>query len=503
MKNIRKITALVLSVLMVLSVMPVALAKDVSYTQDCPYIYIHGFAANTIYEDPSDPNSKSVFPPENDVIMENVQKAIPAFALYAVNKDGKMLADTLTPICLDLLGPAFLNENGERPEGNKTGVRFTYPPKSSIRKNSKLEFGYDWRLDPMVVAAQLNDYIEYVCDASGCDQVTIMAHSFGGIVTLAYATVYGTSRLKGVMMNSTAIYGETYNGELMTGDLKLSMAAVEAFMKYALPDSDYDTIIDGVFKIFDKAGLSNFLERYGNQIIADAGEEIMSNVILPMFIQWPSVWAMTPDEYLEDANEFIFNGNLIDKTKDYSVLKSKIAAYDTIVRASKKEKLVEMESEMNFGVLARYGFTTVPITSSWDVMSDGIVDTKNASFGATTATYGKTLPADYLAGVDAKYVSPDKTVDASTCLFPEKTWFVKNFIHTHSQLLPELTMAVLYADEEVTCDTYEAYPRFMIYADEEFTPQEKDDTLNPFQTLARFIRQIINLIKLAFEKLFK
>ena len=504
MKNTRKLLAVVLSVIMALSALPfAAFAKDVSYTQDCPNIYIHGFAACTIWEDPSDPNSKSVFPPETDVILDNVKKAVPAFALYAVNKDGKMLADALTPICLDLLGPAFLNENGEVPEGNTTGVRFTYPPASCISKTSNLNFDYDWRLDPIVIAAQLNDYIEYVCAASGCDQVTIMAHSFGGIVTLAYANIYGTSRLKGVVMNSTAIYGETYNGELMTGDLYLSMDAVESFMQYAMSETDYDTIIDGAFAIFEKAGLKDFLEKAANQIIADAGEDIMANVILPMFIQWPSVWAMTPDEYMEDANEFVFNGNLIDKEKDYSALKSKINAYDTIVRAGKTEKLIEMESEMNFGVFARYGFSTIPLTSSWDNMSDGIVDTKYSSFGATTAKHGETLSADYLAGVDAKYISPDKSIDASTCLFPEKTWFVKNYIHTHSTLLPELVMAILYADEEVTVDTYEAYPRFMIYDNDEFAPQEKDDTLNPFQKLAKFIKQIIALLKTAFEKLFK
>lgn len=499
MKNIRKLLALALALVMALSVLPLALAKEVSYTQNCPYIYIHGFAANVLYDDPTSPDAKAIFPPETDAIMDTVKEALPAFALYALNKDGDKLAESIVPVFLKLFEPVFLDNEGNVP--NKSGVKFSYPSKSSIKANSNLEFGYDWRLDPVEIAAQLNDYIEYVCDASGCDKVTIMAHSCGGIITLAYATIYGTDRLQGVVMNSTAIYGQTYAGELMTGDLTLSMEAVRAFMQYAMNETDYNTIVDGVFAIFEKAGLSDFLEKSGNQMIADAGEEIMSKVILPMFIHWPTVWAMTPDKYLEDANEFIFNGTLIDPETDYTTLKAKIENYNTTVRAGKTEKLIEMEDTMKFGVLARYGFSTVPITTSWDVMSDGIVDTKSASYGATAANYGETLPAEYLSTVDAKYVSPDKTVDASTCLFPEKTWFVKGYGHTHSQLLPELTKAILYSDEEVTVDTYEDYPRFMVYSDGDFTPQESDNSANPFVKLAKFIKQIFSFIKMLFSKL--
>ena len=37
-----------------------------------------------------------------------------------------------------------------------SGAYFDYPEPQTIHKNSKLEFCYDWRLDPLELAAQLS-----------------------------------------------------------------------------------------------------------------------------------------------------------------------------------------------------------------------------------------------------------------------------------------------------------------------------------------------------------
>lgn len=500
MKKFKKLLAVVLSAVLMLSVMPFAMAKDVSYEQTCPYIYIHGFVGNVIYDDPSSPDAKALFPPEADAIIDMVKNCAPALSVYLLNKDADTLSKTLVPELTKLLGGVFLDEEGNVP--NKSGIKFTWPSKSSINKYSRLAFEYDWRLDPMEIADQLDAYINYVCEASGCDKVSIMAHSCGGIITLAYAAKYGTDKLSGVVMNSTAVYGETCTGELMTGDLKLDMNAVKAFLQYIMSETEYDTLIDGVMDIFGKAGILSSFEAMGNDFIADEYDEIMGNILLPMFTRWPTIWAMTPDEYLEAAEEYIYNGKYSGDSAASAVFRAKLESYNSLVRGNRDNLIKELEANGHFGVYARYGFSSVPVTSSWQNLSDGVVDTKFASYGATTASYGEKLSESYLAGVDAKYVSPDKTVDASTCMFPEKTWFVKNYGHTHSQLLPELTNAILFADEEVTVDTYEAYPQFIIYADNEFVPQEKDDTLNPIQRYIRMLKQLIELIKGFFSKLF-
>ena len=59
-----------------------------------------------------------------------------------------------------------------------------------------------------------------------------------------------------------------------------------------------------------------------------------------------------------------------------------------------------------------------------DVNSDGIIQLDSTSLGATAA-----LPGEKLENADPKYLSPDGEVDASTCAFPDNTWFFENQHH--------------------------------------------------------------------------
>ncbi len=67
---------------------------------------------------------------------------------------------------------------------------------------------------------------------------------------------------------------------------------------------------------------------------------------------------------------------------------------------------------------------------------DGVVDTYGASRAFST-THGKTFPADYQAkstvcsNPSHNHISPDRCLDASTCVLPENTWF--NIGHGHCQ----------------------------------------------------------------------
>ena len=97
-------------------------------------------------------------------------------------------------------------------------------------------------------------------------------------------------------------------------------------------------------------------------------------------------------------------------------------------------------------------------------VTDGTVDSKNSSFGATIAPYGETLSEDYLAKADAKYISPDKTVDTSTCMFPDQTWMIRRFEHSDGcATADDLIMKLLCYDGQATIETFPEYPQFMYY----------------------------------------
>ena len=97
-------------------------------------------------------------------------------------------------------------------------------------------------------------------------------------------------------------------------------------------------------------------------------------------------------------------------------------------------------------------------------------------------------------------------VDSSTCLFPEKTWFIKGLKHSvNHDSLDELAAAILYSDKEVTVDTFEEYPRFLAFDNksESVTKNESTDKENIFTKWFKAFSEFINLLKSLFQKIFK
>jgi hypothetical protein len=90
---------------------------------------------------------------------------------------------------------------------------------------------------------------------------------------------------------------------------------------------------------------------------------------------------------------------------------------------------------INFGVISKYGFQTLPICKTNYLVSDQFASVGRSSFGATTGTIYEDLSADYIAsrieGGFGKYLSADGQIDASTCVFPESTWFIKGSSHSN------------------------------------------------------------------------
>ena len=89
---------------------------------------------------------------------------------------------------------------------------------------------------------------------------------------------------------------------------------------------------------------------------------------------------------------------------------------------------------VNLGIMAKYGSQMIPVTESSAMISDQIASVYRASYGATTSTVYEPLSDDYIAGRIEKglgrYISPDKQIDASTCMFPDNTWFYKGATHS-------------------------------------------------------------------------
>ncbi len=484
--------ALLICVIPMLSV--IAAAEN----EQLPRIWVHGFMNSTVYENIFDPDSEAAWPPSEEDITTAVKESVPAFSKLAVTGDWDSFGKEMGDITRKVFDKAMNNPDGTVKFGS--GVRFKYPTAAEIKEGGDIQFKYDWREDPMEIAAELNDFINYVLGVSGKDQVTLTCHSFGGVVTVAYFSLYGYDKVKTVVFNSTAIYGETYTGELMTGQLSFDADALRNYLYYAFQGSDYENLINAAVKAVHDTGLTDILTKSLNAMSAKIQKEVCARAIVPLFGGWLPVWSMIPDEYLDDAMDFVFNEIYGDSETDYSALKEKIENYNSSVRCKKTEILKQANEKCNVYVITRYGYSSLPITPSANSLGDGIVDVKYASFGATTSEYGKTLEN---ISSDAKYISPDKTVDASTCLFPEQTWFVKNIKHgADEEALENMIRTFMDYDGQATVEDFEEYPRFTIFDGESILPEmplEEQPTF--FDTLRLILNDIIKLIKALINKI--
>ena len=146
-------------------------------------------------------------------------------------------------------------------------------------------------------------------------------------------------------------------------------------------------------------------------------------------------------------------------------------------------------------------------------MSDGVAETTYTSFGATTSQYGTSLSADYIASIseeNRKYLSPDEKIDASTCLFPDKTWFLKNSYHDHFPDSVDVLLETMLTTNDITVFTNETYPQYLDSEVEGITlvpvvgkDKEKpsiDTEEGKTNMIIRFIMAIINFFKKLFTK---
>ena len=194
-------------------------------------------------------------------------------------------------------------------------------------------------------------------------------------------------------------------------------------------------------------------------------DEVIAPLVLETYGTFPSFWAMVSEEDYPAARRNIFKG----KEDAYAGLIEKIDRYDTDVRQHMDELMKgAKEAGVKIAVFAKYGdYLIPPVTENANELSDNTLLLSKASFGATTAKYGSTLPQAVLDKAAAngtdKYISPDKMVDASTCMFPDTTWFFWDCPHeTFPDFIFDAMAKFYYADGDMTVFSDPDFPQYQI-----------------------------------------
>ena len=377
-----------------------------------------------------------------------------------------------------------LDENGNASNGttiSQAHIRETEEKKHQDKKGDKgyyswqdYHFWYDWRLDPLEIAEQLDDFINCILEATGAEKVSIACRCVGTSVAAAYVAKYGTDKLYGLGIDGTCTNGGEFLSDALSGKFKLDGRAVERFLT--------DMNVLGMFNISDFAMASvDLLEKSGaldafvtvsriaiyNRIVEGATSAIALSTVFTM----PCYWAFVTAEDYETAKRYVFGEAGSEKRQTYAGLIEKLDRYHETVRLPLHSLMLSLpEAGVRVAVISKYGFQIVPICASCNAVSDQYASVTRSSFGATTSTIYDTLSDEYIAGRVARgfgrYISPDRQIDASTCLLPDCTWFVKGVRHgewldAENQILYN----VITAERQLTVNDL-PYTQFFVYDDE-------------------------------------
>ena len=442
-----------------------------------------------------------------------------AIALMTGRYDGyiQSLVDAFAPIYEDTI----LDKNGEISDGSHIEWDYKTAP-IVLTKDYGIPaypFFYDWRISPIEIADQLNHYIDRVMRATGAKKVNIYSRCYGVNVAMTYVTKSLQGEypfvLKHMVHDTPGLGGYLLVAGLLSGSIVFDADKIDRFVTYYLNGSElFD---DPALEAFAAAMVSILntakVLGYGTEVIEDIYKnvcpELISRIALcSTYGRTLAYWAMMGEYYEEAMNTVFYTqelkdeyAGLIEKADEYYELLIKDNAYVDVLEAL-------YDKGVRFAVFAKYGKVTFPLFEDSEITGDVRGTVIDASYGATAVEYGKTLSKDYieaakLNGTD-KYISADLQIDASTCLFPDTTWFIKNIEHDNFPAkIAQLGKAFFDSDGTLTVWN-SSLPQFMDYKTN-YAEVEPDEnfawTNNPLKNLFRFLTAFIEFFGKYFDKL--
>ena len=531
MKNtFRKVISLVLTFLLVFSTVSIVSAKE----NVTPVIVVSGMNSFPL----TDKDGNTVYPPSGDKITKLITDNIKPLLGFLVSGDWQKLGDEIIyDVYEDLFNEIICDENGNSVSEITTSLFpksvDNYPDIFAGGEETEDEIGivkgliddiggenvyffnYDWRLDPMKHADDLNVYVENVKKEKGSDKVTLIPCSMGGTVTNSYLYKYGSDSVNKVVYAMTAIQGLDAVGEVFHRNIDVDVDVLMAYLFSMQRDDLAMQILMSAIASFTEItpAITKWLDKFIDESLEELNDRVYDELMCISFGTLPGFWSLVPDSYYDDAKEIFFAGK-INKT-----FEKVIDNYHYNVQARADEI---MQSAIDNGtevyVLASYGYVGGPYTGKAMNQSDCLIETANQSGWATTALYGESFGKDYTAkgtvcgNKGHNHVSTDGIIDASTCYFPENTWFIKYNKHVgipHNTDCQKLMTYLVTSEEYVNIYSNESFPQFMSYnkntgkltslTGEIINPDITSGKGGFFIRLVEIIRNLIVSIKLSFN----
>ena len=480
-KTARKILSVLLSIIMILSMSAVAFAKE----EVTPVIVISGMNSFPLT---SGETGEVVWPIQSDNIISAVKESVlPAASMLVTGNREKYGGEILNNVYTKIFEKVACDDNGE--SVYDVDITFfsesldKYPDefvdgtvseggiaRSLIReigRENVYYFNYDWRLSPMKHADELNKLIEKAKADKGVSKVTLIPCSMGGTVTNAYLYKYGNDSVKKIIYTMSAIQGLSSVGEMFSRRIDFK---VDTLMNYLFSMQKDDLKMQVVMALVNTLVeavpcITELADKLTEEILAQTNDRVYNELMIKSMGKFAGWWAMVPDEYYDNAKEVFFEGNIPESFEKL------IDSYHYNVQRNAKELMKSAADKgTDIYVLASYGYVGAPYTNQAMTQTDCLIETHYQSGRALTAPYGETFGKDYVAkgtqcsDLSHNHVSTDGIIDASTCFFPEQTWFIKYNKHVGVPYGTDCEKLMLYlalSDDYVTVRSNEKYPQFM------------------------------------------
>lgn len=476
----KKSLSLFLAVILTFSFcVPGFAAKKKCSCKMTPVVYIVGFG-DALYKNLDTDEPSSIFPPDGNAITKSVpdllvvvgclltgnKKGFGTFAAkganimlsdLACNLDGTAPANTgiepMDPIVDTHKLPAFAPENG--------------------MDEGYFKFRYDWRLSPIDNAKLLKDYIAEVKNVTGHSKVIVAAHSQGNTVLTSYLQLYGSNGIEKIICLSPAFQGLSLVGSLFKREISVSHKgdALEEYLRGIMGfETAQNKLIISVISLINSYGIVDFALNYLQKVLDSELEKVFDECLIDIFGTMPGLWAFVPAEDYEEAKEVMFGGD-----KKYADIIKKTDYYYSKVQKKTVDILRKAKANgTDIVIAAGYDISTIPVTTDEATHGDLLIETKNMTLGATCSTITGTLGDGYKQAKKScghNHISPENVIDASTCAFPEYTWFIRGNGHADfgDDYCEFIEWAIRYKGQP-TVRSSKKYPQFMAENDGDISP---------------------------------
>lgn len=316
--------------------------------------------------------------------------------------------------------------------------------------------------DPMESARGLDDYIQKIKADKHVDKVNIVTISLGGTILTAYLELLkgtGYPDVNRVVNVVSCLQGTDVMGDFFLRNWNLED---EFFFHEYIPMIMEETSGNAALGYLINIAIKIFPRQVVYALLTAAVDGILDTLIL----NCPQFWAMVPADRFDDAKA---KYSFIWEDAEYAELAPKLDAFHTAA-LNLDENLTEL---MNDGKLvhnvAGYGLDYsaqdycffAAMKSSLTTNSDAIIDIDSTSLGATYVPAGEILPDEILFAEDA-IISPDGSIDISTCLFPENIWLFEGQHHEvgRNDVVISLIGKLITGEIKSVNDMSDAYPQF-------------------------------------------